>query len=182
MKKFITFILLFITSLVTFGSSNVRVYYTNSITRRETPQLTVAQYKSKVQSLILEINKLGKTSAPKTKQVKNKKATNIGDMINEQLKQAQIIIDKGIPLYSQLIALNPPKSLVTSHNKLKKGTQSALDVLYMSKSLMQSLENPYAMNQYELMNNLEELSIKLNELQNNSHTMMEAIFEISAAN
>ena len=177
MKKFTISLLLLISSFNIFASSTVTVKYSNNITRKATPQLTVAQYKNKVQSLFLEISKLGQTPVTKTKKINNTNNT-----MNMQIRQAQIIIDKGIPLYSQLIALNPPNSLAASHAKLKKGSQSALDILYMSKYLFQSLENPSTLNEHEIINRVEELHSKLNELQNNAHLLTEAIFEISGAN
>lgn len=185
MKSSIISILLLVSSFVTFGNSTVRINYSNNITRKATPQLTVPQYKNKVQSLLLEVNKLvqnSNTPIKNTRLKKNKKTVTPHDAMVAELRQIRIITNKAIPLYSQIIALNPPKSLAASHTKLKKGAQSSLDLLYLTNNFISQLENPSRMTNEEFIRILGELQLKLNELQNNSHPMLEAIFEISGAN
>lgn len=87
------------------------------------------------------------------------------------------LISKIEPLYKKMSALNPPESLSEAHDKLKSSCDASIEILTMSKEVLEALDNPTATD----VQKAEDLNTKISELQGKQQDMQDALNEIFGA-
>lgn len=122
-------------------------------------QMSLEDYQTAIENAIDEITSITQESDTST-------ADGITDLIN-----------KIEPLYKKISALNPPESLSEAHNKLKSSCDTSIEILTMSKEVLEALDNPTATD----VQKAEELNTKISELQGKQQDMQDALNEIFGA-